>query len=134
MDDLRESIFRRLKHSVQLLASSPEVQLRLLPPFVCKADELALDFDHWCGIAFHNYGSDLNADQQSALKALDQKFSWLTKNAKEEWTDQAIRESGEWQEIRFLATHILDTFGWPIETPPSYSHEYISSDPTHFRN
>lgn len=86
------------------------------------------------GSRFHNYGSDLNADQRSALKALKHEFSWLTKNPREEWTDQGIRESGEWQEIRLLATHILNTFGWPIETPPSYLHDYIATDPAHFPN
>jgi hypothetical protein len=36
---------RRLMLSVQALAQPAEVQLSLLPDFVCKADELALDFD-----------------------------------------------------------------------------------------
>jgi hypothetical protein len=40
---MKERIFERLKHSLQLLAMPPEIQLRLLPSFVCKADELALE-------------------------------------------------------------------------------------------
>jgi hypothetical protein len=43
----RAGIFERLKHSIQLLASPAEFQLKMLPDFVCKADELALDFDLW---------------------------------------------------------------------------------------
>ena len=43
----RLAILERLKQSVQLLACPPEIQLKMLPRFVCKADELALDFDLW---------------------------------------------------------------------------------------
>lgn len=126
MDDLKTGIFERLKHSVQLLASSPEVQLRLLPPFVCKADELALDFDHWREVALHNYGEDLSADQTSTLATLDQTFDRLTNGGSEHWTDEAVRYSQEWQGIRALAAAALKAFGWPLETPPSYAHEYVS--------
>ncbi len=50
----------------------------------------------------------------------------LFQNAKEEWTDQAVRDSKEWKEIRDLAARALNAFGWPMEIPPSYSHEYVS--------
>jgi hypothetical protein len=134
MEDLKESIFLRLKHSVQLLALPPEAQLGLLPLFVCKADELALEFDHWYEVALANFNSDLNVEQQSALEALKQKFGWLTENAKGEWTIEAVKESREWQEVRSLATRILNSFGWAIESPPSYAHEYISNERSSSRN
>ena len=125
MNDPRESIFNRLKHSLQILASSPEVQLRLLPSFVVKADELALEFDHWRIVVLHNYSEDFTSDQLSALTALDAKLVWLTTSGNKHWTDQAVRESSGWREIRELATGALNKLGWPIETPPSYSHEYV---------
>lgn len=130
MDDLREGIFKRLKHSIQLLACPPDVQLGLLPSFVCKADELALEFDNWWEVTRRNYSADLSADQLSALRAVNEKLSWMTKNAKEEWTEQAVRESQEWTSIRQLAARALDVFGWPMETPPSYAHEYVPTKPT----
>jgi len=34
----------------------------MLPRFVRKADELALDFDLWCEVVLHNFQSDLSAD------------------------------------------------------------------------
>lgn len=129
MDELKMPILERLKHSVQLLASAPEVQLQLLPPFVCKADELALEFDHWWEVTRNRYGADLGPDQQSSLRALDEKLAWLTKRGKEEWTDHAVRESHEWQEIRSLAARVLNTFGWPMETPPSHADEYVPGIP-----
>ena len=35
-----------LKHSLQALAMPAEIQLGLFPDWVCKADELALDFNN----------------------------------------------------------------------------------------
>jgi len=128
MEDSRKAIFERMKHSIQLLASPSDIQLRLLPPYVCKADELALDFDHWRVVVLDNYERDLNLDQLSALKALQEKLDWLTCDSKKHWTDEAIRTSPEWQGIRSLATSALQAFGWPVESPPSYANEYISAD------
>jgi hypothetical protein len=126
---MKEAIFERLKHSVQLLASSPQIQLQLLPPFVCKADELALDFDHWLEVTLDKYKSDLSLDQLSALKTLDEKMHWLTADGKEHWTDEAVRNSPQWECIRSIAANALQIFGWAAETPPSYAHEYVSTDP-----
>jgi len=54
----RLAIFERLKHSVQLLACPPEIQLKMLPRFVGKADELALDFDLWREVVLNNFRSE----------------------------------------------------------------------------
>lgn len=120
----KEAVFERLKHSIQLLASPPEIQLQLLPSFVCKADELALNFDQWREVALNNYEKELSIDQISATDALDVKLDWLTDNGGQHWTDEAIRTSPEWQNVRCLALNTLRAFGWPLETPPSYAHEY----------
>ena len=52
----------RLKHSLQLLASQPAIQLGLLPDFVCKADELALEFDPWYVVVLRNFRSEMTVD------------------------------------------------------------------------
>jgi hypothetical protein len=127
-DDPKGAIFVRLKHSVQLLASSPAVQLQLLPEYVCRADELALEFDHWREVAVHNYRDNFSKDQLSALTRLDEKLDRLTIEGREHWTDDAVRLSPEWQSIRCLALRVLEVFGWPVEAPPSYAHEYKSAD------
>jgi hypothetical protein len=128
-DDLEMAILKRLKHSLQLLALPPEKQLDLLPPFVCKGDELALEFDHWREVTFRNYRGQLSVDQISALVELDEKLNWLTKSGAQHWTDEAVRTSSEWQDVRNLAAKALQAFSWPAETPPSYTHEYVSTDP-----
>jgi hypothetical protein len=125
---LKTRILERLKHSVQLLAASPEIQLSLLPNYVCKADELALDFDLWLEITLHNSQTDLTTDQRSALTALNEKLGHLTAEGKQHWNDEAVRTSRAWQEVRNLAKLVLEAFGWPAETPPSHADEYVSED------
>jgi hypothetical protein len=127
-NEMKEAIFERLKHSIQLLASSPQVQLQLLPPFACKADEIALDFNHWLEVTLDKYKGDLSLAQLSALKAIDEKLHWLTADSKEHWTDEAVHSSPEWECLRSLATNALQLFGWAAEMPPSYEHEYVPTD------
>jgi hypothetical protein len=124
----KEAVLERLKHSVQLLALPPEAQLALLPPFVCKGDELALEFDHWRKVVLHNYGKELSVDQGSAIAELDQKLDWLTVNGEQHWGDEAVQTSPEWENVRRIAADVLKAFGWPAEGPPSHAHEYISAD------
>jgi hypothetical protein len=121
----RASIFERLKHSIQLLALPPEIQLALLPDFVCKADELALDFDHWRDVAVSNFRSEMMREELSSLQALDQSLSELTGLGSQYWTDEQVRTSEKWRSIRGLAAAALSSFNWPRETPPSHADEYV---------
>jgi hypothetical protein len=130
----RLGIFGRLKHSIQLLACPPEVQLNLLPSFVCRADELALDFDNWQLVALGNFRSELTTDQLSHLDAISRSLSELTRGGSQHWTDDAVRKSPEWHEIRALASNALASFGWPIEIPPSHAEEYISGESSQDRD
>jgi len=124
----KAAIIERLKESVQLLALPPEVQLQHLPSHVCKADELALDFDQWREVALGNYANDFTAQQLSWLNALDDRLNSLTDAGKQYWTDDAVRTSPHWNEVRYLAGQVLDSFGWPKERPPSHASEYKSVD------
>ena len=87
-----------------------------------------MEFDHWLDVALHNYRTELTADQLCALKTLDEKLTWLTTNAIEEWTEQAVRNSLHWENVRHLAAKMLQAFDWRLESPPSYTHEYVSPD------
>jgi len=121
----RLAIFERLKHSVQLLASPPDVQLKMLPCSVNRADELALDFDLWREIVLNNFRSQLSAKQMSAIEKIDRSLSLLTRMRPECWTEEAVRQSEEWKRIRALAGDALKSFGWPQETPPSHADEFV---------
>lgn len=94
---MKAAVFRRLEHSVQLLALPPKEQLELLPPFVCKGDELALEFGHWRRVVLSNYEKDLSIDQLSAIAELANKFTWLTTQGTQYWTDAAMQTAPEWQ-------------------------------------
>jgi len=115
----------RLKHSLQLLASQPDIPLGLLPDFVCRADELALQFDPWYVVVLRNFRSEMTVDQLSALDSLDHSLSELTKEGPHHWTDEAVRSSDRWRSVRALAAAALHCFNWPNETPPSHADEYV---------
>lgn len=116
----------RLKHSVQALALSADLQCDLFPDFVCKADELALDFDHWRLCATTNYKDDLTETQKEKLSALDNTFDQMSGPANADyWTEKALHLRLEWEQIRVLARDALDAFGWSLEIPPSYAREFV---------
>lgn len=121
----RVGIFERLKHSVQLLASPAEVQLRTMPDFVCKADELALDFDLWKDATLSNFRSELTGAQTVSIDAISRSLSDMTRAGPQLWTEKAVRESEEWKDIRALAADALASFGWHPEIPPSHADEFV---------
>ncbi len=123
-DQRQSSTFLRLRHSLQLLACPAETQLDLLPYYVCRSDELALEFDHWRMTVSGLYRSELTDVQLSALIVVDEHLKTITA-----WSDDDIKTSGEWAMARRLARQALDAFAWPMETPPSYAHEYVPVAP-----
>jgi hypothetical protein len=126
-------IFEPTKHALQHLAAPAEVQIALLPDFVCVTDELSLDFDHWRSTFIGNYGSELTPGQAALFEAIDEKFARLSRRGaafrEEFWTNDALRESPEWENFRQLAIKLLDLLGWPVEIPPSCAHEYVQGRP-----
>lgn len=109
---------KRLKHQLQALAVPAKVQLGLLPDFVCKADELALDFGHWCLCLLSNDNGRLTASQRAALVEIDNLFDKMTaKNEPALWTDDALGSRPEWEIIRQKAKRALALFAWPVDKP-----------------
>jgi hypothetical protein len=98
----------------------------MLPHFVCKADELALDFDQWREIVLNNFRSEISTDQMSCMENIDHALSELTHMGAEHWTEDAVRESEEWKRVRTLATAALESFGWARQIPPNHSDEYVA--------
>jgi hypothetical protein len=74
--ELRASSLEQLKWSLQALALPYDAQRSLFPSFACTADELALDFDHWCETARHQYS--FTVDQLSALASVSAVLSAMT--------------------------------------------------------
>jgi hypothetical protein len=128
----RAWIFECTKHALQRLACPAEMQIQLIPSFACAADEMALGFDHWAQVFIGNFRSEFTTEQIASLTSIDEKFDLFSGEGKgfneEFWTDDGLRDSPEWENIRHLAEQALRLFGWPIETPPSYAHEFVEGE------
>jgi len=118
---LRAGHFRELKWSLQALAIPASDQLSLFPQFAAKPDELARDFDHWASVVNENYEEELSSAQIDALAAISQTFQTISGHAAEFeaelWTEEAVRSSSHWDDIRRVAAVALEVFGWPVESP-----------------
>ena len=102
-------VFDRLKRSLQLLAAPPDIQLRVVPAFGYRADELFLSFDHWRAKLLDNFQSELAAEQLSCLDCLQEIFVEM---GHECWTDNGVHDSAEWKRVRQLSDQTLRAFGW----------------------
>jgi hypothetical protein len=126
--DVEDWIWLRFKHSIQALALPADEQLAYFPDFVCKADELALNFD---GANVLRYTSEYFTEQQcSLLKDIDSQFDLMSAQKNSGlWTDEALRENPLWERIREMAKELLKTFDWENEVPPN-DYVYIGGKPT----
>ncbi|TLN01262.1 hypothetical protein FDZ73_16585 [bacterium] len=111
--------FRKLKWTIQALALPPEEQLRLFPDFVCKADELALEYHEALAVIKGKFWDQCSPEQKQSLIELDKFLDQMSGEVNAlSWTDEALRSSPIWVEVRRLALEALSAFGWPVETPP----------------
>jgi hypothetical protein len=118
------SLLGELKWSLQALALSPELQREQFPSFVCLADELALEFDHSWKAAADSHA--FTPDQRSILTQLDAFLGGISgREHAELWTDQALGDAPEWQQIRILAREALASLAWPEEIPPKERLVYV---------
>jgi hypothetical protein len=118
------SILDELKWSLQALAMSPELQREQFPSFVCIADELALEFDHSWKTAADNHS--FTPEQRSVLTELDAVLGSISgREHAQLWTEQAMRDAPEWQQIRGFARRALESLSWPEEIPPKERLVYV---------
>lgn len=114
---------RQLKWALQALAIPAEAQLRLFPDWVVKADELALDFDHWALVIRSNYAEELTHQQSARLADVDRSLGEMPRGGAgagvDLWSDDALRSSPHWVQVRQCAGAALAAFGWPVEGPPA---------------
>ena len=102
-------VLDRLKHSLELLAAPPNIQLRVVPAFGYRADELYLSFDHWRAKLLSGFQSELAAEQLSCLDSLQQIFVEMSHEC---WTDSGVAASTEWERVRNASSKTLQAFGW----------------------
>jgi hypothetical protein len=123
-DDTRRTWhFTELKWALQALAAPALEQCGLFPEWVVKANELALDFDHWASVMIGNYERELTEAQATGLKDIDRKLNAMTRSGADFdeglWDDPALHSSPHWAEVRVLAARTLAAFDWPVESPPA---------------
>lgn len=114
----------QLQRAILALAQPPEVQLALFPDFVCKADELALDFED--GLYELVGDEDVTEEQRAALDAVDGLL--MAKSGQQNasfWTEEALRSHPTWDEIRSAAKATAAAFGWEIRPPGPSGAIYI---------
>ena len=117
---MSDSLLERFKWSVQALAVAPEIQLCLFPDFVCKGDELALEWEqHYRALAT----SSCTPEQLSAASLLDAKLESMSRGGPDYdealWVDDSmLHSSPHWARVRVLAAEVLQAFGWPSDPPP----------------
>ncbi|WP_287002987.1 hypothetical protein [Sphingobium sp.] len=104
----------QLQRAVIALAQPAAIQLSLFPDFVCKADELALDFESGLD-ALVGYEHEISAEQRAAIEALDQLlFSMSGEKYAYFWTDEAVLTDPTWEAIRALARSAALIFSWDL--------------------
>jgi hypothetical protein len=108
--------------SLQDLRMLTEVQCRFLfPDFCTKADELALDFNNWCGAARGHL--PMTQLQRTAIDAVDVLLDAMSRGGprfdENIWTEDGLRTREEWAEVRIAAARALAAFGVPLAAPPN---------------
>ena len=110
---------QQLQYALQTLALPVTAQLRLHARDGCRVEELALAFDRWQAKARRELADGLTCEQVEILSRLDRKLLILSGSRyKPTWSDEALRQSAEWRQVREIAREALAKFGWPLDVPP----------------
>ena len=119
-DALREEGLRQLVASVRALASEPSDQLALFSDSIGRADDFASRFDDARAV-FSEYEASLSRPQLDALTALSERLATISRDGAEFdpglWTDEAVRTSVHWRDVRALAKAAIETFDVSIAEP-----------------
>jgi hypothetical protein len=115
----------QLQRAVVALAQPADVQLSLFPDFVCKADELALDFEDGL-YELVGHEDEITGEQRAALDALNQLLLRMSgKPNASFWTEEALRSDARWEAVRSTAKAAAAAFGWELSPLPPSGAVYI---------
>jgi hypothetical protein len=106
-----EDPLRELMHVIRRLAAAGSGQATLFPDENVSAGELVRAFDQRALAVRDSYDDRLSSSQFEALTALEKKLSTMSRDGAEFdadiWTDEAIRTSEHWADVRSLAAAAL---------------------------
>jgi hypothetical protein len=115
----RELLFKQLRWALTSLAAVGSDQQTLFPDHVEKPGKLALEFDRCVSLIRGEYGPDLSEAQAGVLTAIEEKLATIVRDSNafdtDLWTDEAVRSSEHWADVRRLASAALEAFEWPIK-------------------
>jgi hypothetical protein len=118
-------MYHNLERAVLALAQPADVQLLLFPDFVCKADELALEFDDAL-FDLESSENTITPEQRATVDALDKILAEMSGSQNAAfWTDDALRSHQTWEVIRSAARDVIGAFGWELRHPPPSGAIYI---------
>lgn len=115
----------QLQRAVVALAQPADIQLSLFPDFVCKADELALDFEDGL-YEMVGHEDQFSDDQRAAIDALHNLiFSKSGEQHASFWKETAVRKHPFWEIIRIAAKEAAVTCGWDLHSLPPSDAVYV---------
>jgi hypothetical protein len=109
-----EDPLRELMHVIRQLADAGSGQPALFPDENVSAGDLVRAFDQRALAVRDSYDDRLSSTQLESLTALEKKLSTMARDGAEFdadiWTDEAVRTSDDWAEVRTLAAAALEEF------------------------
>ena len=113
-DDLQQ-----LKAVLQLLALPVIGQVRLVEDD-CAVEDLAEAFDATHHAVRTQLGGELMPEQVRTLARLDEQLARLRRESSPPLCSElAMRQSGDWRQVRRMAREALVRFSWTLEVPPA---------------
>ena len=114
-----EDPLRELTRAIRRLAAAGSGQPALFPDENVSAIALVRDFDQRASVVREAGDDQLSPSQLESLTLLDQKLSTMARDGAEFdadiWTDEAVRTSEHWAEVRILAAAALGEFSPSVE-------------------
>jgi hypothetical protein len=105
---------RELMHVIRRLADAGSGQPPLFPDENVSAGELVRAFDQRALAVRDSYDDRLSSSQLDSLTALEKRLSTMSRDGAEfdadVWTDEAVRTSRDWADVRTLAAAALEEF------------------------
>lgn len=121
-----KTVYPKIIEALRLVAAPPEIQLSSLPRYVHKPDEVALTFEEvmvYAKIILDNHF--LTDELYERLLEIDELFNGF---GKDEWTEEAMYQSGTWEVVRNKANDTLKKFGEDYAAPNLYWITYVAND------
>lgn len=111
-------MIERLIRSLRLLAAPAALQRARHPGFVAGPQDAAMDFADALMLAADCPQLQLESTQRDRLFAVDRLLEAMDGPANAGlWTERAVEDAPEWEEVRARAREALLSLGHPVEPP-----------------